>query len=313
MAETDTKELNTELTLFEEIRQDLIVTDGSEYNVPVSKVFGHGTLAKTESFGGRSLVENSVMVDQALAKTQDLQNIWNRSHTQWMWKHINLSYHSPEKNMRQIAAEISSKKSALNEAKWRQVKNEVKIKKIEEELSNPEIEYWREVDLKVKLLELKEGMASGTTYIEGAMKDILALTDLYEQLQENMGEFNEEDIEKQESKAHLKRSVVQCIRDVRQYGSITKGEQEYLEQIGVNPTKMLVTIKAYIQQELSTGSWDTSGLHEFVDTVVNELIDVVKVDEIRMNTMGFKSGITEGISYDKMIGYKEPTEETTDN
>ena len=301
----DTKEL----AIFEEIRKDITLTDGSEYKVPVAAVFGRGTLAKTESFGGRSLAENSRLVDTALANTQELQNIWNRSHTEWTWKHINLSYHSPLKNMRQIAAEVTSKKNALNEAKWRQVKNEVKIRKLEEKLSNPNLEYWDEVEGKVKLAQLREGMAEGSLYIEGAMKDVLALNELYEQLKSKVSDFSEEDVEKEESKSHLKRSLVQCIRDVRQSGNITKGEQEYMEQIGVNPGKIQRMIREYVAEEAVSDSWDTNGLHDFVDHVVSNLIDNCKVDEAKMNRMGFKHEYTPGLGYDKKVAQLEKKED----
>ena len=295
-------EKKNDVAIYEEIRKDLVITDGSEYKVPMAMVFGRGTLAKTESFGGRSLIENSEMVDKALMNTADLQNIWNHSHTQWTWRHINLSYHSPWKNMRQIAAEMASKRSALNEAKWRQIRNEIKIKKMEEQLNSGDLDYWKEVELKVKLAEMREGLAEGMSYIEGAMKDVLALNELYEQLKEQCNNFNEEDVEKEESRAHLKRSLVQCIRDVRQGGSITKGEQEYLEQIGVNPSKMQMLIRKYVQEEeQQTESWDTTGLYEFVDGVVSDLIDNMKVDVQRMAHMGFKPEYKEGISYDKKI------------
>lgn len=297
----DTKEL----AIFEEIRKDITLTDGSEYKVPVAAVFGRGTLAKTESFGGRSLAENSQLVDTALQNTQELQNIWNRSHTEWTWKHINLSYHSPLKNMRQIAAEVTSKKNALNEAKWRQVKNEVKIRKLEEKLSDPNLEYWDEVEGKVKLAQLREGMAEGSLYIEGAMKDVLALNELYEQLKSKVSDFSEEDVEKEESKSHLKRSLVQCIRDVRQSGNITKGEQEYMEQIGVNPGKIQRMIREYVAEEAVSESWDTNGLHDFVDHVVSNLIDNCKVDEAKMNRMGFKHEHTSGLGYDKKVAQLE--------
>jgi hypothetical protein len=301
-----------ELAIFEEIRNDLVVKDGSEFTVPLAKVFGKGTVAKTESFGGNSLVENAQKVDLAIANTKDLQNIWNRSHTQWMWKHLNLSYLDPHKNMRQIAAEVARKRQALNEAKWNQIKTEVKIRKIEEQLANPqELDYWTEVDLKVRLAEHQEKLAEGMSYVEGAMKDILALNSLFEQLKSKTKEFSELEIEKAESKAHIKRSVTQCIRDVRQSGSISKGEQEYLEQIGVNPMKMMIKIREYVQHEATQQSWDVSGLHDFVDQVANELIDVAKVDQVRMNLMGFDSTPLEEITYTKMIGAPEtepPTE-----
>ena len=205
--------------------------------------------------------------------------------------------------MRQIAAEVVRKKQALNEAKWGQIKSEIKIKKIEEQLSKPELlDYWGEVELKVKLAQLQEGMAEGITYIEGAMKDVLSLNDLYEQLKLQVNSFTEEDIEAEETKAHLKRSLVQSIRDVRQSGCITKGEQEYLEQIGVNPMKVQRLMKEYVAQEATAQDWSVTGLHQFVDELTDQLVDVAKVDKIRMDLMGFKSEFTPGMSYVTAIG-----------
>ena len=305
-----TEQQKNDITVFEEIRRDLDVTrDLSGFKVPMTYVFGKGSLAPKQSFGGLTFAENSLRVDTALQNVKDLQSIWNHSHSQWMWKHINLSYHSAEKNMRQIAAEVNNKKSALNEAKWRHVKNEIKIKKIEEELLAGNLEYWREVELKVKLAELQEGLAESSTYIEGAMKDILALNELYEQLKGKLAEFSEEDIERQESKAHLKRSLVQCIRDVRQTGSITKGEQEYLEQIGVNPAKMQRLLREYVKAEENESGWDVGGLHKFIEELVNEMIDKHQVDKVRMELQGFDPEPIGSITYDRKVALLENTKE----
>lgn len=296
-----TEEKKNEVAIFEQIRTNVQVADRDYYKVPMAMVFGKGSLARTESFGGRSLVENSQKVDLAIQNTNELQNIWNHSHSQWMWKHLNLSYHAPHKNMRQIAAEMNRKKAALNEAKWRQVKNEIKIKKIEEELQAGKCDYWREVDLTVKLTELREGLAEGIVTIEGAMKDVLVLNELYEQLKAKVSDFSEIDIEMEESKTHLKRSIVQSIRDVRMSGAITKAEQEYLEQIGVNPMKMQNLIRQYVKQEAESTSWDNKGLYDFVDGVVKDLIDNHKVDIVRMEYMGFDSKPVENMSYDTTV------------
>ena len=296
-----TEEKKNEVAIFEQIRSNVQVADRDYYKVPMAMVFGKGSLARTESFGGKSLVENSQKVDLAIQNTNELQNIWNHSHSQWMWKHLNLSYHAPHKNMRQIAAEMNRKKAALNEAKWRQVKNEIKIKKIEEELQAGKCDYWREVDLTVKLTELREGLAEGIVTIEGAMKDVLVLNELYEQLKAKVSDFSEIDIEMEESKTHLKRSIVQSIRDVRMSGSITKAEQEYLEQIGVNPMKMQNLIRQYVKQEAESTSWDNKGLYDFVDGIVKDLIDNHKVDIVRMEYMGFDSKPVENMSYDTTV------------
>ena len=157
-----------DIKIYEKIRSEVTTVDGSEYKVPISEVFGRGTLAKSESFGGLTLHENAQKTDVILQKTAPLNNIWNRSHSQWTWKHLNMTYHAPWKNMRQVAAELQSKRQALNDAKWRQVKNEIKIKKLEEKLGK-ELDYWAEVETSVKLAVLIEGMADGMAFIEGAM------------------------------------------------------------------------------------------------------------------------------------------------
>jgi hypothetical protein len=305
MSENEAK--TKEIAIFEEIRKDLVLS--SELKVPMSYVFGRGTVKAENSFGNTSLLVNSTKVDHAIQNVEELQNIWNHSHSQWSWRHLNLSYHAPHKNMRQIAAEMAKKKAALNEAKWRHVETEIKIRKIEEELQKEGLDYWREVELKVKLTKLKEGLAEGMSYVEGAMKDVLVLNELYEQLKAKVSGFSEHDIEKEETKSHLKRSIVQCIRDVRQFGGISKGEQEYVEQIGVNPMKLQAVLRAYVENEAKQETWDVSGLYEFVDKLSDELTDVYKVDVARMNLQGFSSEPIEEFSYSNKVALLEKKEE----
>lgn len=304
---SDIESKNKEVAIFEEIRKDLALS--SELKVPMSYVFGRGTVPVQNSFGNTSLQVNAQKVDKALQNVEELQSIWNHSHTQWTWKHLNLSYHAPYKNMRQIAAEMARKKAALNEAKWRHVEAEIKMRKIEEELQKEGLDYWREVELKVKLTKLKEGMAEGSMYIEGAMKDVLTLNELYEQLKSKIANFSEYDIEKEETKGHLKRSIVQCIRDVRQSGCISKGEQEYVEQIGVNPMKLQAVLRAYVENEAKQETWDVSGLYEFVDVLANELADVYKVDAARMALQGFSNDPIEEYAYSNKVALLEKKEE----
>lgn len=290
-----TEENKNELTVFEEIRRDLTIVNTPK--VPLSMVFGRGSMGDQESFGGQSLLQNTVKVDYALQNVSELQTIWNHSHTQWTWRHINLSWLSPYNNMRQIAAEIQNKKTALNEAKWRRIDLEIDIREMEDKLNkgleNNSLDYWEEVKLKVKLAKAKEGLHDGITYIEGAMKDILSLSEFYEQLKSKLSSFSEADYEKEETKNHLKRALVQCIRDVRMTGCISKGEQEYIEQIGVNPTKLQSLLREYVVRENKEESWDVSGLYDFVNNLTDELVDSHKVDQKRMELQGFKSNILE--------------------
>ena len=47
-------------------------------------------------------------------------------------------------------------------------------------------------------------------------------------------------------------------------GYITKAEQEYIEQIGINPMKVQNLLRAYVESEAKSESWDVSGLYDFV-------------------------------------------------
>lgn len=296
---------NNQLTVIDDIRSNVVVGDHKKYKVPTASVFGRGVSNKVQSFGGRTLSENAKLVDDAIDNTRDLQEVWNHSHSQWIWKHLTLSFHSPWRNMKQIEAEMSRKRSAINEAKWNQIRNEVKIRKYEEKLEKEDLDYWKEIDIKIKLAQLREGIVEGTYYIEGAMKDILSLNDLYEQLKKQVSDFSEEDFEKSESKSHLSRSLMQCIRDVRQQGCISKGEQEYLEQIGVNPSKMQVVLRDYVKKEAEQPDWGTTLLMEFIENLTNDMIDNHKVDVKRMAAMGFNSEHTLGIGYENKVAKKE--------
>lgn len=288
-----------DVTIYEKIRSEITTVDGSEYIVPISEVFGRGTLAKSESFGGLTLQENAQKTDVILQETSCLNNIWNRSHSQWTWKHLNMTYHAPWKNMKQVSAELQSKRQALNDAKWRQVENEVKIKKLEEKLDKG-LEYWDEVEAKIELAKLKEGMAEGMVYIEGAMKDVISLGEIYHEMKKQVDSLTEEEFEKAEAESHLKRSLVQSVRDVRQFGSISKGEQEYLEQIGANPSRVQLEMRAFVEQEIQTPDWSTNLLDDFVNYMCNELLNVAQVQNKRMDLMGFKESTDKSICYDKL-------------
>jgi len=289
------------LALFDNIRKDITISDKKEVIVPVSYIFGKGSLSTIESFGGKTLKENSELVDKVLVRSSELENIWNRSHTQWTWKHLNLNYHAPMKNLRQISAELASKKSALNESKWKTLETEMKIRKLEEKLQTTKVEYWDEVEMKIELAKLREHLAEGMTYIEGAMKDVLMLNQLLDQLQDKVKDFSEIEVEKEETKSHLRRSIVQCIRDVRQHGSISKGEQEYAENIGVNPSKLQNIIRDYVETESQEESWDVQPLFEFVEKLSDELINNCKVDEKLLSLQGFSNEPAEEYLYTKKI------------
>lgn len=276
-----------ELTVYEKIRDDIDLIEVSEFNLPLAEVFSDDNNGYISSFGGRSLQENAELVDLAIKNTDDLKNVFNSPHTQWVWKHIVLNHESDINNMRQISMEISTRKSSLRAAKWDHIRRQVSIRKLEERLEKGDLDYWGEIETKISLAQRKESLNYGVSLIDGAMKDILALNEVYEELKSRVSDFNEYDYQKEEPKHQLMKSLTQCIRDIRQGGFITKGEQEFLEQCGANPSKIQKILQEYVIKEEESTRWDNRELKAFVRKLAQELIEDHKISEIQSALYGF--------------------------
>jgi len=278
----------SDLTTVDQKNRDLVDVAEQARGKSIAEVFSATNLAEVKSFGGLTLAENAKKVDLAIANVAETERIWNRSHSQWTWRHINLSYAAPMKNLRQVSAEMTRKREALEEAKWNYMKNEIKLKQKEDRLAKEKDSLKAQL-LEIDIAQLKSGMANGMKYVEGAMKDVLTLSNLYDDLKEKYSDYNEEDFEKEEARSHLKRSLVQCLRDVRQSGRITKGEQEYLEQIGVNPGKITLDMLAFLDYEQKIDDYTVRPMYEFLDDMCVKLLDQLKVDEVRMQLQGLRN------------------------
>lgn len=278
----------SDLITTDEKNRDLVDVAEQARGKSIAEVFIATNLAEVKSFGGLTLAENAKKVDLAIANVAETERIWNRSHSQWTWRHINLSYAAPMKNLRQVSAEMTRKREALEEAKWNYMKNEIKLKQKEDRLAKEKDSLKAQL-IEIDIAQLKSGMANGMKYVEGAMKDVLTLSNLYDDLKERYSEYNEEDFEKEEARSHLKRSLVQCLRDVRQSGRITKGEQEYLEQIGVNPGKITLDMLAFLDYEQKIDDYTVKPMYEFLDDMCVKLLDQLKVDEVRMQLQGLRN------------------------
>ena len=278
----------SDLTTTNKENKDLVDVAEQAKGKSIAEVFQTSNLAEVKSFGGLTLAENAKKVDLAISNVTETERIWNRSHSQWTWRHINLSYAAPMKNLRQISAEMTRKREALEEAKWNYMKNEIKLKQKEDRLAKEKDSLKAQL-LEIDIAQLKSGMANGMKYVEGAMKDVLTLSNLYDDLKEKYSDYNEEDFEKEEARSHLKRSLVQCLRDVRQSGRITKGEQEYLEQIGVNPGKITLDMLSFLDYEQKIDDYTVRPMYEFLEDMCVKLLDQLKVDDVRMQLQGLRN------------------------
>ena len=235
---------------------------------------------EAKSYGGNSLSVNIENAETAIAKVQYTERIWDRSRSQWMLKHLTCSQADGWLRLRQIGAEMSRKRQALNEAKFGYLKSKAKIGIKREEMEESSPANYRL--LEIEIMELESQMQEVLVKVEGALKEVQTLSDMHDSLKEHLGEINEEEFEKAQTRGHIKRAMQQAIREVRECGRIRTGNQEYLEQSGVCVTHAFKLITNYLEQEKE--ATNTTLLYSFLDSVAEELEPVA---DLQLEIFGF--------------------------
>ena len=246
---------------------------------------------EAKSYGGNSLSVNIEKAETAIAKVQYTERIWDRSRSQWMLKHLTCSQADGWLRLRQIGAEMSRKRQALNEAKFGYLKSKAKIGIKREEMEESSPANYRL--LEIEIMELESQMQEVLVKVEGALKEVQTLSDMHDSLKEHLGEINEEEFEKAQTRGHIKRAMQQAIREVRECGRIRTGNQEYLEQSGVCVTHAFKLITDYLEQEKEAKN--TTLLYSFLDSVAEELEPVA---DLQLEIFGFDKDTNLSLTFD---------------
>jgi hypothetical protein len=226
-------------------------------------------VATHKSYGGKTLQENLENAEKAIAKVQYTERIWDRSRSQWMLKFLVCSNADGWLRLRQVSAEMNRKRMTLQEAKFGYMKKltEAKIRRdemLEEENEN------KSLLLEIEAVEFETQATELLVKVEGALKECETLGQMHDELKERLGDITEEEFEKAQTKAHIKRAVMQSIREVKECGKIRCGNAEYLEQIGLSTTAILKDIFIFLEEESQAGIEDTTMLHKFLEDTADK-------------------------------------------
>ena len=153
--------------------------------------------------------------------------------------------------MRQISAEMNRKRMAMSEAKFGYMKKLAEIKIKRAEMLDEEDEN-KKLLLEIESAELESQVKEGLIKIEGAMKEVETLAEMHDQLKEKLGDITEEEFEKAQVQAHIKRAVMQAVRDVKECGKIKTGNAEYIEQSGLSTSAISRETVSYTHLTLPT-------------------------------------------------------------
>jgi hypothetical protein len=192
-------------------------------------------------------------------------NAFGKTNTQFVALGLTLSEATPERNIRQIHAQLESKRGALSEAQFRLLKqqNDLKRKMLrrQEILETPlgdgkkyPNESYRDLDverIEIDIEELKSKMVDGRVHIEQAIKEIGMYQDAYDDIVESFGlqNWDEVDMEHADVEYNLKRCFLQSLRSCRQIGHINEPNQEWLEQLGINPSFVQYEMQSFLETE----------------------------------------------------------------
>ena len=230
-------------------------------------------VAQHKSYGDKTLQQNLENAEKAIAKVQYTERIFDRSRSQWILKFLTCSNADGWLRLRQISAEMNRKRMALSEAKFGYMKRltEAKIKR--DEMLDEENENKRLL-LEIEAAEFESQASEMLVKVEGALKEVETLAQMHDQLKEKLGDITEEEFEKCQTKAHIKRATMQAIREVKECGKIKTGNAEYLEQAGLCTTSVLKDIFVFLEEESQAGIEDTSMLHKFLDDTADKYAEV---------------------------------------
>ena len=223
-------------------------------------------------------------------------NAFSKTNTQFVSLGLTLSEATPERNIRQIHAQIESKRGALSEAQFRLLKQQNDLKRklmrrqeIMDAQTGPGTKYltedYKKLDverIEIDIQEITAKMVDGRVHVEQAIKEIGMYQDAYDDIVEHFGleNWDEVDMENADVTYNLKRCFLQSLRSCRQIGYINEPNQEWLEQLGINPSFVQFEMGQFLETERNVmikmmeakkgfGD-DMTAIDEFVDHLVEK-------------------------------------------
>ena len=190
-----------------------------------------------------------------LHKCNQTMKLWKHSRSSNMLKCMTIGgEYTNLRRLRQVSAEMSSKKQALIEASYNVRSKKIEIKEIQQQLKTKSkgLKYAKNC---LSIEKLESEIEQVETPFIGAMQEIASLAEMHDNLKEQIvkeyGKFDEEVFELDEKVYWVRRGFAQSMRDVRECGVIKNGNQELLEQIGINPSTALTLIKEHLSNTQS--------------------------------------------------------------
>lgn len=212
-----------------------------------------------------------------------------------------LNGHSPYRMLRQITAEVEKRQNALNEAQTSHAELRLEILELgdlDDPISQAKV---RQKSFNLEQMENK---------INGSIKDIATLIDSYENIKENFGieEWDEVAFEKEEKRHHVRRGFELMYRNLMDGGRASTATIEYMQQYGVHPQLALTEVSGYIkltaERIAKLEVLHSNDLEEFLDKMADKYFQNADITAERI------FGKKDFVNTDYMLQLEKKSKET---
>jgi hypothetical protein len=233
-------------------------------------------------------------VHAGLAEMDDKTRAFDRNNSQHTLSLMTLTMlggQSPMRMMRQVMAEVETRKTALSESQVSHAKSLDAIDALREKeergiLTRVEAAELRNMTVGHDMLEAK---------INGSFKDIAQLITCYENIKETNGidDWDEQDYENAEKLHHVRRGFELMYRNLMNTGRMCTSTIEYMQQYGVHPQVGVAEVSGYIaitaQRVIDREPVHANDLEDFLDEMGAKYVG--NVEETSKRIFG-KSSVT---------------------
>ncbi|GAF73166.1 unnamed protein product, partial [marine sediment metagenome] len=166
---------------------------------------------------------------------------------------LTLSEITPSRNIRQLAAQIERKRSAIEEGQYKLRKSLIKRERLLLKLETLDgTDRKTELDrlsIENDLDHMENGITGSTIHVEAALKELLMYQEAYASIVEafDLTNWDESDFEKAEEEYNMKRCFLQLFQNIQSTNAVGGGESEWLYQLGLPADKIEHEVRRFIQ------------------------------------------------------------------
>jgi hypothetical protein len=201
-----------------------------------------------------SMPEHKAMIESInknLPEIKRATSLFGKTQSQFMDNMLTVSHYTPLRNLRQILAQVTQTRAAIDENNFKLKKKQIEIKMKQRELEEEKDALKKEM-LQTEIAEMESQLENAKIYISGSIRTLSNYTEQYNNIvtSKRIKTWNEKDFEAEEEKYHIMKAFEQgyCAA-VSGRGGFDEGNTIYVTQLGINGMAAQKDLQEYLMLE----------------------------------------------------------------